>query len=136
MSLNKTLMSEKYKKQSLDSLDSTYGIVLKNTDFMLDDNLTLVFVDSCSNLKNIHISDEYFFKYKYITERRIQEQVIEPKKPVFGKNSSHIHHSNPISQEISVTHIQSVRKIIQSKISKKYFELDNELLKRSKKSIN
>ena len=133
MSLNKTLMSEKYKKQSLDSLDSTYGIVLKNTDFMLDDNLTLVFVDSCSNLKNIHISDEYFFKYKYITERRIQEQVIEPKKPIFGKNSSHIHHSNPISQERSITHIQSVRKIIQSKISKKYFELDNELSKRSKK---
>ena len=133
MSLNKTLMSEKYKKQSFDSLDSTYGIVLKNNDFMLDDNLTLVFVDSCSNLKNIHISDEYFFKYKYITERRIQEQVIEPKKPVFGKNSSYTHHSNPISQEKSVTHIQSVRKIIQSKISKKYYELDNELLKRSKK---
>lgn len=131
MSLNKTLTSEKYKKQSLDSLDSTYGIVLKNNDFMLDDNLTLVFVDSCSNLKNIHISDEYFFKYKYITERRIQEQVIEPKKPVFRKNSSHIHHSNPISQEISVTHIQSIRKIIQSKISKKYFELDNELSKKS-----
>ena len=132
MSLNKILMSEKYKKQSFDRLDSTYGIVLKNNDFMLDDNLTLVFVDSCSNLKNIHISDEYFFKYKYITERRIQEQVIEPKKPIFGKNSSHIHHSNPISQERSITHIQSVRKIIQSKISKKYFELDNELSKRSK----
>ena len=131
MNINRTLMSENYKKQALDSLDSTYGIVLKNNDFMLDDNLTLVFVDSCSNLKNIHISDEYFFKYKYITERRIQEQVIEPKKPVFGKNSSHIHHSNPISQERSITHIQSVRKIIQSKISKKYFELDNELLKNS-----
>ena len=130
MSLNRTLMSEKYKKQSLDSLDSTYGIVLKNNDFMLDDNLTLVFVDSGQSIKNIHISDEYFFKYKYIADRRIQEQVIEPKKPVFGKNSSHIHHSNPISQEISVTHIQSVRKIIQSKISKKYFELDNELLKK------
>ena len=130
MSLNKTLMSENYKKQALDSLDSTYGIDLKNNDFMLDDNFTLVFVDSCSNLKNIHISDEYFFKYKYITERRIQEQVIEPKKPIFGKNSSHIHHSNPISQERSITHIQSVRKIIQSKISKKYFELDNELLKK------
>ena len=133
MNINRTLMSENYKKQALDSLDSTYGIVLKNNDFMLDDNLTLVFVDSCSNLKNIHISDEYFFKYKYITERRIQEQVIEPKKPIFGKNSSHIHHSNPISQERSITHIQSVRKIIQSKISKKYFELDNELSKRSKK---
>ena len=132
MSPNGKLASEKYKKQSFDSLDSTYGIVLKNTNFMLDDNLTLVFVDSCSNLKNIHISDEYFFKYKYITERRIQEQVIEPKKPIFGKNSSHIHHSNPISQERSITHIQSVRKIIQSKISKKYFELDNELSKRSK----
>ena len=133
MNINRTLMSENYKKQALDSLGSTYGIVLKNNDFMLDDNLTLVFVDSCSNLKNIHISDEYFFKYKYIAERRIQEQVIELKKPVFGKNSSHIHHSNPISQEISVTHIQSVRKIIQNKISKKYFELDNELSKRSKK---
>ena len=133
MSLNKILMSEKYKKQSLDSLDSTYGIVLKNNDFMLDDNLTLVFADSGSSVKNTYISDEYLFIYKYITERRIQEQVIEPKKPIFGKNSSHIHHSNPISQEISVTHIQSVRKIIQSKISKKYFELDNELSKRSKK---
>ena len=131
MSPNGKLTSEKYKKQALDSLDSTYGIVLKNNDFMLDDNLTLVFVDSCSNLKNIHISDEYFFKYKYITERRIQEQVIEPKKPIFGKNSSHIHHSNPISQERSITHIQSVRKIIQSKISKKYFELDNELFRKS-----
>ena len=130
MNINRTLMSENYKKQALDSLDSTYGIDLKNNDFMLDDNFTLVFVDSCSNLKNIHISDEYFFKYKYITERRIQEQVIEPKKPIFGKNSSHIHHSNPISQERSITHIQSVRKIIQSKISKKYFELDNELLKK------
>ena len=132
MSPNGKLASEKYKKQSFDSLDSTYGIVLKNTDFMLDDNLTLVFVDSCLSVKNIHISNEYFFKYKYITERRIQEQVIEPKKPIFGKNSSHIHHSNPISQERSITHIQSVRKIIQSKISKKYFELDNELSKRSK----
>ena len=131
MNPNKTLTSEKYKKQSLDSLDSTYGIVLKNNDFMLDDNLTLVFVDSCSSVKNTYISDEYFFKYKYIAERRIQEQVIEPKKPVFRKNSSNIHHSNPITQEISVTHIQSVRKIIQSKISKKYFELDNELLKNS-----
>ena len=58
--------------------------------------------------------------------------MIEPKKAVFGKNSSHIHHSNPISQERSITHIQSVRKIIQSKISKKYFELDNELSKRLK----
>ena len=134
MNINKTLMSENYKKQALDSLDSTYGIVLKNNDFMLDDNLTLVFVDSCSNLKNIHITDEYFFKYKYIAERRIQEQVIEPKKPIFGKNSSNIRHSNPISQEISITHIQSVRKIIQNKISKKYFELDNELSKRSKKN--
>ena len=133
MNINRTLMSENYKKQAFDSLDSTYGIVLKNNDFMLDDNLTLVFVDSNSNVKNTHISDEYFFKYKYIAERRIQEQVIEPKKPVFGKNSSNIHHSNPISQEISVTHIQSVRKIIQNKIGKKYFELDNELSKRSKK---
>ena len=133
MSPNGKLTSEKYKQQALNSLDSTYGIVLKNNDFMLDDNLTLVFADSGSSVKNTYISDEYLFIYKYITERRIQEQVIEPKKPVFGKNSSHIHHSNPISQEISVTHIQSVRKIIQSKISKKYFELDNELSKRSKK---
>ena len=132
MSLNETLTSEKYKQQAFDSLDSSYGIVLKNNDFMLDDNLTLVFADSGSSVKNTYISDEYLFIYKYITERRIQEQVIEPKKPIFGKNSSHIHHSNPISQEISVTHIQSVRKIIQSKISKKYFELDNELSKRSK----
>ena len=132
MSPNGKLTSEKYKQQALNSLDSTYGIVLKNNDFMLDDNLTLVFADSGSSVKNTYISDEYLFIYKYITERRIQEQVIEPKKPVFGKNSSHIHHSNPISQEISVTHIQSVRKIIQSKISKKYFELDNELSKRSK----
>ena len=130
MNINRTLMSENYKKQALDSLDSTYGIVLKNNDFMLDDNLTLVFVDSNSNVKNTYTSDEYFFKYKYIAERRIQEQVIEPKKPIFGKNSSNIHHSNPISQEISVTHIQSVRKIIQNKISRKYFELDNELLKK------
>ena len=130
MNINRTLMSENYKKQALDSLDSTYGIVLKNNDFMLDDNLTLVFVDSCSNLKNIHISDEYFFKYKYITERRIQEQVIEPKKPVFGKNSSNIHHSNPITQEISVTHIQSIRKNVQDSIGRKYFELDNELSKK------
>ena len=130
MNINRTLMSENYKKQALYSLDSTYGIVLKDNDFMLDDNFTLVFVDSGSSVKNTYISDEYFFKYKYIAERRIQEQVIEPKKPKFGKNSSHIHHSNPISQEISVTHIQSVRKIIQSKISKKYFELDNELLKK------
>ena len=133
MSLNRTLMSENYKKQALNSLDSTYGIVLKNNDFMLDDNLTLVFVDSGSSVKNTYISDEYFFKYKYIAERRIQEQVIAPKKHIFGKNSSNIHHSNPITQEISITHIQSVRKIIQSKISKKYFELDNELSKRSKK---
>ena len=131
MSLNRTLMYEKYKKQALDSLDSTYGIVLKNNDFMLDDNLTLVFIDSGSSVKNTHISDEYFFKYKYISERRIQEQVIEPKKPVFGKNSSEIHHSNPITQEISLTHIQSIRKIIQNKISRKYFELDNELFRKS-----
>ena len=133
MNINRTLMSENYKKQAFDSLDSTYGIVLKNNDFMLDDNLTLVFVDSYSNVKNTYTSDEYFFKYKYIAERRIQEQVIEPKKHKIKKNSSNIHHSNPISQEISVTHIQSVRKIIQNKIGKKYFELDNELSKRSKK---
>jgi len=131
MSPNGKLTSEKYKQQALNSLDSTYGIVLKNNDFMLDDNLTLVFADSGSSVKNTYISDEYFFKYKYITERRIQEQVIEPKKPVFGKNYSIVYHSNPITQEISVTHIQSIRKIIQNKISKKYFELDNELCKKS-----
>ena len=62
MSANGKLTSEKYKQQALDSLDSTYGIVLRNNDLMLDDNLTLVFVDYCSNLKNIHISDEYFFQ--------------------------------------------------------------------------
>ena len=133
MSTNGKFTSEKYKQQALNSLDSSYGIILRNGAFMLDDNLTLVFVDSYSNVKNTYTSDEYFFKYKYIAERRIQEQVIEPKKPVFGKNSSNIHHSNLISQEISVTHIQSVRKIIQNKIGKKYFELDNELSKRSKK---
>ena len=131
MNLNKTLTSEKYKQQALNSLDSSYGIILKNGAFMLDDNFTLVFVDSGSNIKNTYISDEYFFKYKYIAERRIQEQVIEPKKPVFGKNSSNIHHSNPISQEISSSHIQSIRKNVQDSIGRKYFELDNELLKNS-----
>ena len=133
MNPNGKLTSEKYKQQALNSLDSSYGIILKNGALMLDDNFTLVCVDSISNFKNKYISDEYFFKYKYIAERRIQEQVIAPKKPIFGKNSSNIRHSNPISQEISITHIQSVRKIIQNKISKKYFELDNELSKRSKK---
>ena len=132
MSPNGKLASEKYKQQALNSLDSTYGIVLKNNDFMLDDNFTLVFVDSVSNFKNKYISDKYFFKYKYITERRIQEQVIEPVgSSRVGRHSSHIHHSNPISQEVSSSHIQSVRKIIQSKISKKYFELDNELSRKS-----
>ena len=132
MSPNGKLASEKYKQQALNSLDSTYGIVLKNNDFMLDDNFTLVFVDSVSNFKNKYISDKYFFKYKYITERRIQEQVIEPVgSSRVGRHSSHIHHSNPISQEISSSHIQSIRKNVQDSIGRKYFELDNELLKNS-----
>ena len=134
MSLNETLTSEKYKQQALNSLDSSYGIILKNGAFMLDDNFTLVCVDSISNFKNKYISDKYLFIYKYITQRRTQEHMIAPvNSSRVGIHSSYIHHSNPISQEISITHIQSVRKIIQSKISKKYFELDNELSKRSKK---
>ena len=48
-----------------------------------------------------------------------------------GRHSSHIHHSNPISQEISSSHIQSIRKNVQDSIGRKYFELDNELLKNS-----
>ena len=57
MNPNKTLTSEKYKQQALNSLDSSYGIILKNGAFMLDDNFTLVFVDSVSNFKNTYISD-------------------------------------------------------------------------------
>ena len=76
MNPNKTLTSEKYKQQALNSLDSSYGIILENGDFMLDDNFTLVFVDSVSNFKNKYISDKYLFIYKYITQRRIQEQMI------------------------------------------------------------
>ena len=78
MNPNKTLTSEKYKQQALNSLDSSYGIILKNGAFMLDDNFTLVFVDSVSNFKNTYISDNYLFIYKYITQRRTQEHMIEP----------------------------------------------------------
>ena len=133
MNPNKTLTSEKYKQQALNSLDSSYGIILKNGAFMLDDNFTLVFVDSVSNFKNKYISDKYLFIYKYITQRRIQEQMIEPvDSSRAGRHYSHIHHSNPISQEISSSHIQSIRKNVQDSIGRKYFELDNELLKNSK----
>ena len=132
MNPNKTLTSEKYKQQALNSLDSSYGIILKNGAFMLDDNFTLVFVDSVSNFKNKYISDKYLFIYKYITQRRIQEQMIEPvNSSRVGRHSSHIHHSNPISQEISSSHIQSIRKNVQDSIGRKYFELDNELFKNS-----
>ena len=37
MNPNKILTSEKYKQQALNSLDSSYGIILKNGAFMLDD---------------------------------------------------------------------------------------------------
>ena len=133
MNPNKTLTSEKYKQQALNSLDSSYGIILKNGAFMLDDNFTLVCVDSISNFKNKYISDKYLFIYKYITQRRIQEQMIEPvnSSSRVGRHSPHIHHSNPISQEISSSHIQSIRKNVQDSIGRKYFELDNELLKNS-----
>ena len=132
MSANGKLASEKYKQQALNSLDSSYGIILRNGDFMLDDNFTLVCVDSVSNFKNKYISDKYLFIYKYITQRRIQEQMIEPVgSSRVGRHSSHIHHSNPISQEISSSHIQSIRKNVQDYIGKKYFELDNELCKKS-----
>ena len=133
MNPNKTLTSEKYKQQALNSLDSSYGIILKNGDFMLDDNFTLVCVDSISNFKNKYISDKYLFIHKYITQRRIQEQMIEPvnSSSRVGRHSSYIHHSNPISQEISSSHIQSIRKNVQDTIGRKYFELDNELLKNS-----
>ena len=132
MSLNKTLTSEKYKQQALNSLNSSYGIIRRNGVFMIDDNFTLVFVDSVSNFKNTYISDNYLFIYKYITQRRIQEQMIEPVGSYrVGRHSSHIHHSNPISKEISSSHIQSIRKNVQDSIGKKYFELDNELLKNS-----
>ena len=133
MNPNKTLTSEKYKQQALNSLDSSYGIILKNGAFMLDDNFTLVCVDSISNFKNKYISDKYLFIYKYITQRRIQEQMIEPvgSSSRVGRHSSHIHHSNPISQEISSSHIQSIRKNVQDSIGRKYFELDNELFKNS-----
>ena len=131
MNPNKTLTSEKYKQQALNSLDSSYGIILKNGSFMLDDNFTLVFVDS-TLINNKYISDKYLFIYKYITQRKIQEQIIEPVgSSRVGRHSSHIHHSNPISQEISSSHIQSIRKNVQDSIGRKYFELDNELLKNS-----
>ena len=132
MSANGKLASEKYKQQALNSLDSSYGIILKNGALMLDDNFTLVCVDSISNFKNKYISDKYLFIYKYITQRRIQEQMIEPVgSSRVGRHSSHIHHSNPISQEISSSHIQSIRKNVQDSIGRKYFELDNELCKKS-----
>ena len=132
MSLNGKLTSEKYKQQALNSLDSSYGIILKNGAFMLDDNFTLVFVDSESNFKNKYISDKYLFIYKYITQRRIQEQMIEPvNSSRVGRHYSHIHHSKPISQEVSSSHIQSIRKNVQDSIGRKYFELDNELFKNS-----
>ena len=132
MNPNETLTSEKYKQQALNSLDSSYGIILKNGAFMLDDNFTLVFVDSVSNFKNTYISDNYLFIYKYITQRRTQEQMIElVGSSRVGRHSSHILHSNPISQEISSSHIQSIRKNVQDSIGRKYFELDNELLKNS-----
>ena len=132
MNPNKILTSEKYKQQALNSLDSSYEIILKNGAFMLDDNFTLVCVDSISNFKNKYISDKYLFIYKYITQRRIQEQMIEPVGSYrVGRHSSHIHHSNPISKEISSSHIQSIRKNVQDSIGKKYFELDNELFKNS-----
>ena len=67
MNPNETLTSEKYKQQAFNSVDSSYGIILKNGAFMLDDNFTLVFVDSVSNFKNKYISDKYLFIYKYIT---------------------------------------------------------------------
>ena len=132
MNPNETLTSEKYKQQALNSLDSSYGIILKNGAFMLDDNFTLVCVDSISNFKNKYISDKYLFIYKYITQRRIQEQMIAPVNSYrVERHSSYIHHSNPISQEISSSHIQSIRKNVQDSIGRKYFELDNELLKNS-----
>ena len=132
MNPNETLTSEKYKQQALNSLDSSYGIILKNGAFMLDDNFTLVCVDSISNFKNKYISDKYLFIYKYITQRRIQEQMIAPAgSSRVGRHSSYMHHSNPISQEISSSHIQSIRKNVQDSIGRKYFELDNELLKNS-----
>lgn len=133
MSPNKTLTSEKYKQQAFNSLDSSYGTVRNNVAFMLDDNFTLVFVDSTLNFNNKYISDKYLYIYKYITQRRIQEQIIEPVgSSRVGIHSSHIHHSNPISQEISSSHIQSIRKNVQDSIGRKYFELNNELLKNSK----
>ena len=58
MNPNKTITSEKYKQQALNSLDSSYGIILKNGAFMLDDNFTLVFLGSVSNFKNKYISDK------------------------------------------------------------------------------
>ena len=132
MNPNKTLTSEKYKQQALNSLDSSYGIILKNGAFMLDDNFTLVCVDSISNFKNKYISDKYLFIYKYITQRRTQEHMIEPVgSSRVGRHSSYIHYSNPISKEISSSHIQSIRKNVQDSIGRKYFELDNELLKNS-----
>ena len=131
---NETLTSEKYKQQAFNNVNSSYGIILKNGSLMLDDNFTLVFVDSVSNFKNKYISDKYLFIYKYIIQRRIQEHMIAPVgSSRVGRHSSHIHHSNPISQEISSSHIQSIRKNVQDSIGRKYFELDNELLKNSAK---
>ena len=132
MSPNETLTSEKYKQQALNSLDSSYGIILKNGSLMLDDNFTLVCVDYVSNFKNKYISDNYLFIYKYITQRRTQEHMIEPvNSSRVGRHYSYIHHLNPIYQEISSSHIQSIRKNVQDSIGRKYFELDNELLKNS-----
>ena len=132
MSPNGTLTSEKYKQQAFNKVDSSYGIILKNGSLMLDDNFTLVFVDSVSNFKNKYISDKYLFIYKYITQRRTQEHMIAPvNSSRVGRHSSYIHHSNPISKEISSSHIQSIRKNVQDSIGRKYFELDNELLKNS-----
>lgn len=59
--------------------------------------------------------------------KRLDSEIFEEK----SKHSFHIHHSNPISQEISSSHIQSIRKNVQDSIGRKYFELDNELLKNS-----
>ena len=67
MSPNETLTSEKYKQQALNSVDSSYGIILKNGAFMLDDNFTLVFVDSVSNFKNKYMTSQSF-QYIFYSE--------------------------------------------------------------------
>ena len=125
------LVDFRYKAESIKN--TRYRKLLDTYKYMLNDNLTLVFVDSGSSVKNKYISDKYLFIYKYITQRRIQEQMIAPvnSSSRVGRHSSHIHHSNPISQEISSSHIQSIRKNVQDSIGRKYFELDNELLKNS-----